>query len=61
LVVVFEGNVAVSNFGKIIQIFKNGHYGFDIIILNINNKAPKVFMAGGFIATIDVSDFIISY
>lgn len=31
-----------------------------VIILNINNKAPGVLMTRGFIATLDVSDFIIS-
>ncbi len=50
-----------SNFGRINQLLINGHYGFDVIILNINNKAPGVFIAGGFIATLDVSDFIISH
>jgi hypothetical protein len=55
-----EGNATKSNFGKINQIIKNGHYGFDAIILNINNKAPSVFMSGGFIETLDVFDFIIS-
>ena len=42
------------------QIIKNGYYGFEVIILNINTKAPGVFTTGGFIATLDVSDFIIS-
>ena len=50
-----------SNSGRINQILINGHYGFDVIFPNINNKAPEVFIAGGFIATLDVSDFIISH
>lgn len=49
-----------SNCRKINQIIRNDHYGFDVIIFNINNKAPRVFMTGGFIATLDVFDFIIS-
>jgi hypothetical protein len=32
----------------------------EVIIININNKAPDVLMTRGFIATLDVSDFIIS-
>ena len=53
-------HITLSNFGRINQIIKNGYYGFKVIILDINTKAPGVFKTGGFIATLDVPDFIIS-